>query len=457
MKRSCGGAPVLIVAIALVAMQLLSTSASGFTVYGNPGLLSPGQAPNEPIDFLGEQLDPRLDIDGFMRYQVLGYRLDNNDNGVMVPELDLDANLQLTATQRIHALFRPIEGGDREPTEWQFAPDNHGWTARNMAEPAELFYEGQPLNWISPHDRYALDFTLSGGRVPLYLQNGLWFDNIFDGAIISKDSIQLGNLSNLNLFGFITHGETEGGLSSLDRQQERKKLTGLAGDADWYNYFLEFGWATAYDNGHVHLAGIDYDLDRSFWAMSATRTFGVSGAVSLRALGSTGNGSRGGGELFALETQKRFWGVIGYANFFGATRDWLPASTQGAPLSREGILFTFDRLAAFPQLNANGADTIGGAAGVIFKPRGVVTYTPEVGWLYDHSTQANHQVGAALQIQADLASLLIPANTITDIARRGILYGAFARLTFAGLRNDNTEVAKDRFDYGSKLELIYKF
>jgi hypothetical protein len=149
--------------------------------------------------------------------------------------------------------------------------------------------------------------------------------------------------------------------------------------------------------------------------------------------------------------------VIGYANFFGATRDWLPASVQGAPLSREGILFTFDRLAAFPQLKATGADTIGAAAGIIFKPRGVVTYTPELGWLYDHSTQANHQAGAALQIQADVASLLIPADTITDVARRGILYGALVRLTLAGLRNDNTEVAKDRFDYGSKLELIYRF
>ena len=457
MKRGFASTSARLATMAFIAIQLLSTSASGFTVYGNPGLLSPGQAPNEPINFLGEQLDPRLDIDGFIRYQVLGYRLDNTDNGVMVPELNLDANLQLTATQRIHALFRPIEGGNREPTLWQFPPHNHGWVARDMAEPAELFYEGQPLNWISPHDRFPLDFTLTGGRVPLFLQNGLWFDNIFDGFAISKDSIQLGNLSNLNLFYFLTHGETEGGLTRLDRQEQRKKLTGMAGDADWYAYFFEFGWATAYDNGHVHLPGIEYDLDRSFWAMSMTRTFGVSGAVSLRALGSTGNGSRGGGEFFALETQKRFWGVLGYANFFGATRDWLPASTQGAPLSREGILFTFDRLAAFPELNSQGADTIGSAMGIIFKPKGVVTYTPEFGWLIDNSAQANHQVGVAMQIQADLASLLIPATTIADVARRGILYGVLARLTFAGLRNDNTEVAKDRFDFGSKLELIYRF
>jgi hypothetical protein len=457
MKSAARSRPALIVAATIFISHLMGASASGFTVFGDPSLLSPGQAPNYPIDFLGEQLNPRLDIDGFARYQILGYRLDDSNNGVMVPELDLDANLQLTATQRIHALFRPIEEGDREPTLWQFAPDNQGWVARNMATPAELFYEGQPLNWISPHDRLPLDFTLSGGRVPLFLQNGLWFDNIFDGAEVAKNNLQLGNLSNLNLFGFITHGETQGGLNSLDRAQERKKLAGIAGDADWYDYFFEFGWATAYDNGHVHLPGIDYDLDRSFWSISATRTFGVSGTVAVRALGSTGNGSRGGGELFALETQKRFWGMLGYANFFAATRDWLPASVQGAALSREGILFNFDRLAAFPEINANGAGTIGSAMGVILNPKGIVTYTPEFGWLVDNTQQANHQVGVALEIQADIASLLLPAKTLMEVAQRGIFYGALARLTFVGLRNDNTEVARDRFDFGSKLELIYKF
>ena len=457
MKPNGPGVTIAVAVITFVVIEMLSGTVSGFTVYGNPGLLSPGQAPNDPIDFFGEQLNPRLDIDGFMRYQVLGYRLDNSNNGVMVPELDLDANLQLTATQRIHGLFRPIEGGNREPTFWEFAPRNRGWVARDEAGPAELFYEGQPLNWIDPHDRFPLDFTISGGREPLFLQNGLWFDNIFDGFAISKDNIQLGNLSNLNLFYFLTRGETQGGLNSLDRAQQRKKLTGFAGDADWHSYFLEFEWATAYDNEQVHLPGIDYDLDRSFWAISATRTFGVLGTVAVRALGSTGNGSRGGGELFALETTKRFWNVLGYANFFGATRDWLPASTQGQPLSREGILFTFDRLANFPELTSRGASTIGSAMGVILNPKGIVTYTPEFGWLIDTSSQANHQVGVAMQIQADLASLMIPARTITDVARRGLLYGAFARLTLVGLRNDNTQVAKDRFDYGSKLELIYKF
>ena len=64
--------------------------------------------------------------------------------------------------------------------------------------------------------------------------------------------------------------------------------------------------------------------------------------------------------------------------------------------------------------------------GVIFNPKGIVTYTPEFGWLIDNSSQANHQVGVAMQIQADLASLLIPAATLADVARRGILYGFFA-------------------------------
>jgi hypothetical protein len=44
-----------------------------------------------------------------------------------------------------------------------------------------------------------------------------------------------------------------------------------------------------------------------------------------------------------------------------------------------------------------------------------------------------------------------------DMVRRGILYGALARLTFLGVRNENTNLAGDRFDFGSMLELIYQF
>ncbi|HLH76722.1 MAG TPA: hypothetical protein VKV28_07945 [Candidatus Binataceae bacterium] len=432
---------------------LLASNAQAFTLLGAPGLLSPGQAPNFGFDFLGEQFNPRLDIDGFVRFQTLAYRMDNANNGFLVPEVDLDLNLQLTVTQRIHALFRPLERGDLQPTEYEFGPRNPGWILRDMAVPADLYYEGQPFNWLNPNDRWPLDFTVSGGRIPLTLQNGIWFDNIFDGFMISKNNIQLGNLSNLNLLFFLSVGETQGGLTEAQFQQIRKKLTGVAGDADWYAYFLEFGFACSYDNASYQ----GQNFNRCFWAVSSTRTFGSAGGLSLRAMGSTGNSSMGSGELVVLETQHRLWGTLAYANFFAATPNWLPPSVQGEALSNEGVLFTFDRLAPFPQLDANGADTIGGALGTIFQPKGIVTYTPEVGFLIDNSAFHNDQAGCALQIQMDLARVLLSAPGLEGVARRGLFYGALARLTLVALRNQNTVVARDRFDFGERLELIYRF
>ncbi len=174
-------------------------------------------------------------------------------------------------------------------------------------------------------------------------------------------------------------------------------------------------------------------------------------------MGSTGNGTAGAGELAALETQRGVLGQLAYFNIFGATRNWKTPSVSGSPLSQEGILFTFDRLQATPTLNLRGSGTVGSAIGVVLDPRAPITYTPEFGWLVDTQSPGNDQVGLAFQIQADLAHIFIPGNTLGDMVRRGILYGALARLTFVGVRNENTHLAGDRFDFGSMLELIYQF
>src|SRR5271163_1567215 len=179
--------------IALLCVAIFSACTSrafAFTLFGSD-FLSPGQQWDPGFSLLGEELSPRLDIDGLIRFQVLD------------PQLDIQTNLQLTATQRVYALWRPIEWGNREPTYFQFGND-HGWTGRASATPQALFYEGQPINWLSPNDRMPLDFTLAIGRVPLFLQNGLWFNNYMDGFQLSKNNIQLGTLSNLNIMYFFS-------------------------------------------------------------------------------------------------------------------------------------------------------------------------------------------------------------------------------------------------------------
>jgi hypothetical protein len=450
----------LIPALLLIA----PARAQAFTLFGDPNVLSPGQVWSLPFTLFGEQVTPRLDVDGFVRTQFLvqqlkapEYGFDHLFRSLIVPDVDLEVNLQLTATQRIHAQFQPLDGGFARPTQYEVYPGG-GWTVRTVrdgGEPAELWYEGEFLNWLTPRDQYPLDLNLTIGRFPLSFQNGILMNNIADGLAISKDSIQLFNWSNLNIIYFLTWGETQGGFTATQQQQERKNLTGINTDADIGDYFVEGSFFASYDNPRT----IQYpaDLNRFFWGLSVTRSIGEEG-FTLRALGSTGNESQGNGQFFSIETTHEFMDTRPYFNIFGATKNFLTASQQfDAPLINEGILLTPDRLTPTPSLDGSANDEIGAILGIILNPRGHTTFTPEMGYTYDNTSPGNDQFGAALQIQSDLAEYIIPGNHLRTLAERGLFYGMLARLTLAGIYNRNSTLAGESFDYISKLELIYEF
>ena len=442
--------------VALVAVTLIwPTSGWAVTIFGSD-FVSPGKIWDPGFSLFGEELSPRLDIDGLARVQILDDQLQNQHNDLVVPQVDLQTNLQLTATQRVFALIRPLEYGDREPTFYKFGND-HGWTGRFDPTPQALFFEGAPLNWLNPNDRLPLDMTLSVGRIPLFLHNGLWFNNFFDGFSIAKNNIQLGNLSNFNVLYFLTLGETQPGLTltTPSRREAEKKVMGVDFNFNWSDYFVEGSWALSYANGEV--PGAKMNLNRNFWAVSITRSFSYDAGVSFRAMGNTANSTTSDGELLVLEAQRGVFGTQLYSNIFGATRSWIVPSVQGSALNREGILFTFDRLVATPQLSPRASGTVGGTIGDIINPGGHLTLTPEFGWLIDNESTNNDQVGLALQMQSDISKLLMPGNTLTNLKGRGLLYGSEVRLTILGVRNQNTAQAGDRFDYGTNLELIYEF
>jgi hypothetical protein len=439
--------------------------ARAFTLFGNPNLLSPGQVWSLPFTLFGEQVTPALDVNGFVRYQTLVQQVKTPPQlqykhlfrSLMAPSLDLEVNLQLTSTQRIHAQFLPLDGGLLRPTVYEIYPGG-GWTARTVregGEPSELWYEGQVLNWLSPEDRYPLDLKLVVGRFPLSFQNGILLSNIVNGFAVSKDNIEFSDWSNLNIIFFLTRGETQGGLEPLQKQEDRKNLTGIESDADIGEYFVEGTFIASYDNPRT----IQYpkNLNRFFWGLSVTRSIGEEG-FTLRALGNTGNESQGNGQFLALETTHQLGKVRPYFNIFGATRHFVTASQQfDAPLFNEGILLAPDRLTPTPGIKGSANDEIGGILGVILNPRGHTTVTPELGYTFDNSSPGNNQFGSALQIQTDLAEYIIPGNSLQAVAARGLLYGAFARFTIAGIYNQNPNLTNESFDYISKLELIYQF
>ncbi len=468
--RAPGGFRIgLGVSVALAALLACSGRSLAFTLFGEPPTLSSGNAYSLPFTLLGEQVTPRLDVDGFVRWTIEDIQQNNMRQDVVSPELDLETNLQLTATQRIHMLFQPLDGGFQQPWLYHIHPGG-GWTInenRSSGRPAAVWYEGEPFNWLSPRDQEPLDINLAVGRMPIFFQNGILLNNIADAVMIGKNSIQLGNLSNLNVIGFATLHSTQGGTDPQDKAQQQKRLVGFDSDMDLLEYFVEVSYARAYDNtpfrgifgpkGEPLPGEQPQDLDRGFWAISATRTFGRSG-ISLRALGSTSNRTASDGELYVFEGNTELAGQHLYLNLFGSDGKWLTASNQySAPLANEGILWAPDRLLPTIGMKLSGQRVVGGVAGVILNPRGHLTVTPEFDYSIDTNDPGNDQVGIALQSQADLSSFLIPGNSLDTLAQRGLLYGLIARITLGGIRNQNTVLAKDRFDLLEKLELIYEF
>ena len=459
---------LICIAAGVTALMIAPASARAFTVFGDPPLLSSGNTYSLPFTFLGEQVTPRLDIDGFARWQLEDIQQLNMRSDLLAPELDLETNLQITATQRIHMLFQPLDGGFQRPWVYHIHPGG-GWTInedRLSGRPAEVWYEGQPFNWLTPNDEEPLDLNLAVGRLPIFFQNGIFMNNIADAAMLGKNNIQIGNLSNLNVLGFVTIKETQGGLNPADQREQRKRLVGFESDMDLMDYFLELTYAHAYDNnfsGDFNAKGVPIPgeekqaLNRDYWAVGITRTFGPNG-VAFRILGNTGTSTSGPGELFVLETNADILHTHAYANFFGSTKNWMTASNlYSAPLANESILFAPDRLLPTIGMKISGSDFVGGALGVILNPRGHTTFTPEFDYSIDNARNGNDQVGAGFQIQSDISSLLIPGDSLETLAQRGLLYGILARLTLGGIRNQNTSVAKDRFDLLEKIELIYEF
>ena len=91
----------------------------------------------------GRPLRPRLDLNGFFRTQFVAAKLDGETRTVIAPQAVFEVNLQLTATERIHAQFRPLDMGPDEgargASKWIIDPDNR-WIDNSNAEPERLWF-----------------------------------------------------------------------------------------------------------------------------------------------------------------------------------------------------------------------------------------------------------------------------------------------------------------------------
>lgn len=421
--------------------MLTGTEAAAFTIFGDT-FLEPGEVRTTEATIFGRPLRPRLDLNGFFRTQFVVARLDGETRTVIAPQAVFEVNLQLTATERIHAQFRPLDMGPDEgargASKWIIHPDDR-WIDNSNAEPERIWFEGQLLDWLGGEGA-PLDITLAGGIIPVAFQNLYWLREDAVGFAVSKNNIYTTSFANLNLIMFGLLGRIE------DPFQDR--IWGGAGFVDVGGYFLEATFGYAQDTR-------GFGLSRPSGGLSVTRQLGIT-ALAVRGLASGGNDREGAGGLFVLESETEFGFGNLYVNGFYGTDNWAPLS--GGDVRRIGNLFTPNPQVRFPTLTNRGTDSGGGAVGVIFNPGGTVTVTPEFGFLIDGSSRDIDQLGGAVLLQADVASLLYPGNSAEAIERRKGLYGLLLQTQVNFIRNFGPSVTSDReYDVGYNLSLVYRF
>ncbi len=430
----------LVVWLLVGCTMLAGTEAAALTIFGDT-FLEPGEVRTTEATIFGRPLRPRLDLNGFFRTQFVVAKLDGETRTVIAPQAVFEVNLQLTATERIHAQFRPLDMGSDEgargASKWIITPDNR-WIDNSNAEPERLWFEGQMLDWLGGEGA-PLDITLAGGILPLAFQNLYWLREDAVGFAVSKNNISPTPFSNLNLIVF--------GLFDKIEAPFQDRIIGGAGFIDVGGYFLEATFAYAQDTS-------SFGLSRPSGGLSVTRQFGIT-SLAVRGLASGGNGQEGAGGLFVLESETEFGFGNLYANVFYGTDDWAPLS--GGDVRRIGNLFTPNPQVRFPTLTNRGTDSYGGAVGVIFNPGGTVTVTPEFGFLIDRSPRDIDQVGGAVLLQADVASLLYPGNSAAAIQRRKGLYGLLLQTQVNFIRNFGIGDSDKEIDVGYNLSLIYRF
>lgn len=331
----------------------------------------------EGSEFFGKKnlLFPGLSIYGDWRTAVA-----YNDNGAaevgrVATRLNLDVDLKLTSTERIHAFFRPLDQGGNFTRIDFSADDEAGSEAVVDGNLQTLFFEGD-LGSIATGlgDSYSgFDLPFSFGLMPLVFQNGIWIDDAFSGAaftIPARNSVAL-DISNMDFTFF----------AGLDKVTSPAITDGIGDQADHnVNIYGAAAFVEAnqgyWEAGYARLDGRDGldEFDFNNVTLAHTRRFGALLSNSARVIWSFGQDrdnnvqQTADGTIILLENSlitSKPSTYIPYFNFFaGFDRPQSAARDNGGVLKNVGINFETDALTGYPKLDDTGHDTFGGAIGI---------------------------------------------------------------------------------------------
>jgi hypothetical protein len=297
----------------------------------------------------------------------------SKDLNVWSNRINLDVDFRLTATERIHALFRPLEKNGKF-TGMDFSGTSSDFKTESDFKPASLFFEGDLgaiLGGIGGKDA-PFDMPVSVGLMPLVFHNGVWLEDAFTGAaftIPAKNSAALGwsNFDFTFFYGMDKLSNPVVGSEKIDKPM----IAGMNAFVEANKGYWEAGYAfltPTTDTGRVlHSA-----------ALSFTRRYGGRISNSIRYIGSfvqekvTTSGAKPdlNGHLFLIENSlitKNPTTFVPYLNLFYGMGSPVSAARDpgaGGILKNTGLNFEGDALTAFPSLDPSAKDAAGGAFGL---------------------------------------------------------------------------------------------
>jgi hypothetical protein len=323
---------------------------------------------------------PGLAIYGDWRTAIAYNSNNGKDIAQIATRLNLDVDLKITGTERIHAFFTPIQKNNKF-TRYEFGggDGDKKFSDEFDANPQTLFFEGDFGSIYSGFSgtQAGFDLPFTVGLFPLFLQNGIWANDAILGGAVSltaKNSKKLG-LANFDVTFFAGFDNVDN-VGILGPDKHNANVYGVTTFIDAFGGYIEAGYGLLQGvddpvmrlESPTPLRGVDGQLTH-FVTAAYTRRYANTLSNSTRVFGNFGNGEKDEGVAIISENSLISGlpsTLIPYANFFvgfGNPQPLIDGNGAGI-LKNVGINFETDALTGYPKLNDTGSNAYGGAIGL---------------------------------------------------------------------------------------------
>ena len=294
------------------------------------------------------------------------------DRSFLAHRLNLEWDLWLTATERIHMFTGPFQrGGNFMRLEFDGDDVSYSEELEFFNEDTDtLFFEGdlgQIIGGVT--GRYApFDMPIAFGLVPLLFQNGVWMEDQFLGAAatIPAQNSPWRDWSNYDVTFFAGFDQVSS--PAFGVANPGANLFGVTTFIERRGGYIEVGYAYVDDTGTLggsyHNLGVSYTRRYLNLVSNSVRVIVNAGQQGLQSTRTAD------GYLVIMENSFLTplpYNVIPYVNLwagFDNPQSASRAAAAGGVLRNVGILFESDNLTGYPTLDATANNTVGAAFGI---------------------------------------------------------------------------------------------